>query len=188
MSSPLQPSYSRGTAYPTATTYTVDTATIDVTVYFSATDVLQEASQALYDREREANVILPRLELLSRRERISASPAASGTPDFWLIVRSSPFPVGERPIDFILSCTNGHLGTYPIFIWAARPVTSMDRGFIQTRMTVLSRSLLCTLASPKRVFSIFGKRLSCFTWSMELTLDVQLPLGSLVRSWRLGTL
>lgn len=173
MSSPLQPSHhgKYATTSPTVTTYTINTATIDVVLYYSAADVLREVGHALYNREREANALLPRLEKLAHQQRKdnphtaaqstkSDGHSASWTPDFWLVVRSAPAAGNERTIDLILSCTNGLMGAYPIFIWAARPVRSMAKDFLQARLNVLAKQLLSSLTSPKRVFSIFGKSFS----------------------------
>lgn len=138
---------------PSSTSFTrtpVRAATIDVRRHSFAHEVLQDVGEELKAREGEANVILPLL--LKRIKSPSPSSSSSSTsPEFWLVVRS------RGSVDFVLSCTNGPMGTYPIFIWCGRPIRTMSNDFIRERMNILAVRLLEALRhSPRRVYSVFG--------------------------------
>lgn len=154
--------------------YPSHTGMIEITRYDSPIDLLRDAGSALYGREKEANVVLPVVEKLLQRnktnslahaplddtQQLSASP---NVPNLWLVLRTQP-PSGTSSchgtIDFVLSCTNGSMGAYPIFVWAARPVRTMTNDFIQVRMAFLAKHLFYNLPSTKRVFSVFGEFLA----------------------------
>lgn len=152
--SPLLPAttYASNTM-PTA----ISNQSAQVVRYDSPTALLAQISGALYGREKECNIMLPLIEKLQTRPSFSTSPfcvtpSAPVVDDFWLVVQSN---AGE--VEFVVSCTNGPLGGYPIFIWCGRPVSTMSREFIHQRMTLATQHLLKSLSSPKRVFSVFGK-------------------------------
>ncbi|KAG9025684.1 hypothetical protein FRB95_009901 [Tulasnella sp. JGI-2019a] len=145
--------------------YPTQTGMIEVTRYDSPADLLRDVGPTLYRREQEANVMVPLLEKLSQQKKTGShlvdmeQPSSSTVPNVWLVLRShlpSESSLSHGTIDFVLSCTNGSMGSYPIFIWAARPVKTMSKDFIQTRMVCLAKHLSCTLPSTKRVFSVFA--------------------------------
>ncbi|KAG8874304.1 hypothetical protein FRB97_006001 [Tulasnella sp. 331] len=170
MASQQQQSQKDTTSCATSALYPSHAGMIKITTYAAPMDLLRDAGSALYRREKEANVLLPLVEkLLQQNKAINLaeaplndtqqSSASSNVPNFWLVLQSQS-PSGssscQEAIDFVLSCTNGSMGAYPIFVWAARPIRTMAKEFIQVRMTYLAEHLLCNLPSSKRVFSIFA--------------------------------
>ncbi|KAG8962937.1 hypothetical protein FRC03_003607 [Tulasnella sp. 419] len=74
----------------------------------------------------------------------------------WLVLSSTSRGQSTRTVDFILSCTNGPLGSYPIFIWSSRPVNTLSRDFIHSRIGLLAEHLKYALPSSRRVYSVFA--------------------------------
>lgn len=159
---------------PVSATYPCQSGMIQIIKYDSPNHVLRDVGPALRRREREANIILPLLEKLAAQQSRKTekaegwarwvdpphSPDTATVPNLWLVIRTHP-PAGlagscQGNVDFVLSCTNGSMGAYPIFIWAARPVRTMAKEFVHLRMTLLVRHLYQSLPSTKRVYSVFG--------------------------------
>jgi len=61
----------------------------------------------------------------------------------------------DAALDFILSCTEGPLGSYPIFIFATAPPEDLVKDYLHSRLNALVLHLLA-LVSPSRVFSVFA--------------------------------
>lgn len=77
----------------------------------------------------------------------------------WLVL-STTFPGQESgTVDFVLSCTNGPLGSYPIFIWSSKPVSYLSREFIQLRVNRLAEHLKYALPSSRRAYSVFAPKI-----------------------------
>ncbi|KAG8901628.1 hypothetical protein FRB99_005188 [Tulasnella sp. 403] len=108
-------------------------------VYHSATTFLNDVHHDLVRRERDYNVILP---LLLK--------PANDPSNLWIVDRTG------STLDFVLSCTIGSMGAYPVFIVPARPLHSMSNEFIRERVTTLVRRLARSLPSSRRVFSVFA--------------------------------
>jgi hypothetical protein len=83
------------------------------------------------------------------RERAGEAPSQD---ELWIVCYSnSPQPT----IDFVLSCTNGPLGKYPIFIFTPHPYSQLTDEFIQPRILRLVHTLL-GVVPLRRVYSIFA--------------------------------
>ncbi|KDQ18263.1 hypothetical protein BOTBODRAFT_104610 [Botryobasidium botryosum FD-172 SS1] len=140
-------------------------------VHRSATDFLDAAYPALHAREREANTILP-YALKARSDEGNGarvvgdasvrawwakySPSRSSVqtpPRFWITCwsKTSQGPV----LDFALSCTEGPLGTYPLFFFSTRDDRDITTPYLSPRLSQLACQLK-DCAPPQRAFSIFG--------------------------------
>ena len=100
-------------------------------VFSRAGDLPELVWQVLRSNARDANVILPpALKIL----------AAEKSPGFnqnnvW-ITYTSPNP--PFPIEFILSCTEGYMGSYPIFIMTTLPFDQLTDTYIQPCVQMLA--------------------------------------------------
>jgi len=93
-----------------------------------------------------ANTILPHaLKVLQAEEQ--SQPAGS---QLWLVYFSPH-------IEFIISCTEGPLGTYPIFIFTPIPFNKLAGTDLDPPMSSLCRALLAAVGR-QRVFSVFAVR------------------------------
>ncbi|KAG8915360.1 hypothetical protein FRC01_003688 [Tulasnella sp. 417] len=144
--------------------------------YNSANELISQVGHALFHREAECNIMLPLIQKLQTRPSFATSqfcvtPSAPVVDDFWLVVQSS-----SNEVEFVLSCTNGPLGGYPVFIWCGRPVSTMSLPFIQQKMSLLCQHLLKAVPSPKRVFSVFAPtkvtRAFATAWSTLTDFDI----------------
>lgn len=124
------------------------------TVHNSPSSFLQAAHPHLLRHQRKFNVILPHAQKLHAQER-SGPALAPG--QFWILGWSmAPAPSGTQTLEFVLSCTEHHLGTYPLFLVFTRDIPSLSDDWIDSQMKELARQL-SNLVAPTRVFSIFGQ-------------------------------
>ena len=123
----------------------------NVEVYKSAHSLPKAAWEALYANPRGSNVILPYAK--KARQSMESEPEAS--PNVWLVC--STFRPGSftATVDFILSCTEGPLGSYPLFIYTPIPATELVPLFYTPRLRNLIRKL-SQCVPPERVFSVFA--------------------------------
>ncbi|KAI0361349.1 hypothetical protein OH77DRAFT_1391264 [Trametes cingulata] len=61
----------------------------------------------------------------------------------------------EPTVDFVLSCTTGSLGPYPIFVFTPRSLSLLTREFVEPRIKSMVSALGANVA-PERVFSVFA--------------------------------
>ncbi|OBZ79497.1 hypothetical protein A0H81_00808 [Grifola frondosa] len=80
-------------------------------------------------------------------------------------------------IDFVLSCTEGHLGSYPVFIFTPLAPHLLDEGFLMPRISALVRALR-ECVPPERVFSIFAVDPVTRMFARLWTNDTGVPLDS----------
>lgn len=127
---------------------------------------LQAALPHLLCQQRKFNVILPHAQKLQAQERLGHQIAPN---QFWIIGWSIPSPSNPTPtLEFVLSCTEHHLGTYPLFLVLSRDIPSLSDAWIDAQMDSLALKL-SNLVDPTRVFSIFGQekptQALCHHWS-----------------------
>lgn len=119
-----------------------------ITVYHSAADLPDSIWEMFHAHARSANIVFP----YAKKARRAVSSRTEG--NLW-IVCASPQPGSRTSIDFVLSCTEGPLGPYPIFIFTPIPTSQLRPEFFTPRI----HRLVCTLKDhvpPERVFSVFA--------------------------------
>lgn len=121
------------------------TGTYTVT-YTSASSIPEDVWGTLKSIPLSANVILPHATKCLHREQ---SGHALPSNQVWMTCTSyTPRP----SIEFILSCTESDMGTYPIFIVNTRPISQLP---LRSCMFILAQALhKCVPAS--RVYSVFA--------------------------------
>ena len=141
-------------------------------VHTSPTDFLAATQTSLLAHERRANIILPHAEKLKAQEQ--SGTLAPG--QFWITAWSTSPPnslstpsAHRGPhLDFVLACTEGHMGTYPLFLFSTHDIVSPPEQWLDQYMHQLAQKLM-TLVDPARVFSIFGQeravQMLCSHWS-----------------------
>jgi hypothetical protein len=140
-------------------------------VHTSPTDFLATTRAWLFAHERRANIILPHAEKLKVQEQSGS--LAPG--QFWITAWSAspPAPPSTTPprgphLDFVLACTEGHMGTYPLFLFSTHEIVTLPEQWLDQCMRQLAQRLM-TLVDPARVFSIFGQeravQMLCRHWS-----------------------
>jgi hypothetical protein len=141
-------------------------------VHTSPTNFLATTQTWLLAHERRANIILPHAEKLKAQEQ-----AGTLAPDqFWITAwssspptRPSTSPTHRGPhLDFVLACTEGHMGTYPLFLFSTHEIITLPEQWLDQCMHQMAHKLM-TLVDPARVFSIFGQeravQMLCRHWS-----------------------
>lgn len=107
----------------------------------------------------DANIMLPHASKSLAEEHMGYI-----APDqFWIVC--GPNGVGgPLSIDFVLSCTEGPLGSYPIFIFSANPDAASDERWMRARIAILAEALHRTV-DLSRVYSIFAPQMISRTFS-----------------------
>ncbi|KAG1902077.1 uncharacterized protein F5891DRAFT_1217349 [Suillus fuscotomentosus] len=116
---------------------------------FDRTNIPEDVWGALRDRDNaaRANVILPHAEKVSSHQEF-----LPGSEQLWLVY-SEP---ATSDIRFILSCTEGPLGKYPIFIIPVAPI-QLASELLQGPMEAFCEPLLNEADFRRqRVFSVFS--------------------------------
>lgn len=115
--------------------------------YHRASDLPEEVRRALLQHEAAANVILPFVK------KVSKSPGDDE--HLWIALYDE-----KHNVEFVLSCTKGPLGDYPIFIVACKSSAQLADDEMRGKDLAdsLSPLVLCLLENvpPKRVFSVFS--------------------------------
>ncbi|KAG8801446.1 hypothetical protein FRB91_008124 [Serendipita sp. 411] len=148
------------------------------TVYSSPSLFLRATGSQLDIHQRKLNVILPHALKLAEQERKHGAHSLAPN-QFWICAWSPPTSSSSSSstaattanaprLEYILSCTEHHLGTYPLFLVHLRPIPSISPKSLSHEMARLA-SYLSTLLPSTRVFSIYGQelptRLLCEHWS-----------------------
>ena len=97
----------------------------------------------------DANIMYPHAEKSRERERLGES--ADG---LWITCTTSN-PFATPIIDFVLSCTEGPLGSYPIFLFTTIPKSEQHSEYCLRRIRHIVRRL-ARLVPPERIFSVFA--------------------------------
>lgn len=114
-----------------------------VEVVTKASNLSSVARQALERIQIDASMILPTLNKCVELDRIGQSPPYH----LWIVIYSVPGRVA-----FVLACTEGYMGSYPVFIVNPNPLNDED---FTSCLQLLARTLHRNV--PKeRVYSIFG--------------------------------
>ncbi|KAJ7108426.1 acyl-CoA N-acyltransferase, partial [Mycena crocata] len=93
-----------------------------------------------------SNCILPiALKSLAREQNHETA----GRDQFWIVAHS----LGV--IDFVLSVTNGDIGTYPVFVFTTHPTYRLTHDFLYPRLFRLAEALRDAVP-VKRVYSFFA--------------------------------
>ncbi|KAJ7125302.1 hypothetical protein C8R44DRAFT_782835 [Mycena epipterygia] len=114
--------------------------------YRSAGALPADVWDALRSNAQNSNVILPiALKTLAREQNHEAA----GRDQCWIVLRSS------GAVDFVLSVTNGDIGTYPVFIFTTHPLRHLTSDFLFPRLIRLAEALRAAVPVP-RVYSFFA--------------------------------
>lgn len=119
---------------------------IYLTTYTSASSLPQSVWTALKDNERAANVILPHA-LTSLRKEVPGQ--------LWITCATAHSNTAEPTLEFIMSCVEWHLGTYPIFIISTLPTWELTPAFLAPRVAMIAAELQLCVPS-NRVYSVFA--------------------------------
>ena len=119
-----------------------------VETFTSASAISDNVWEALKAKPRDSNIILPHALKSLAEEKSGELPVSN---QVWIACSS----YNPRTVDLVLSCTEGPMGSYPIFIFSTRPFASLTHEYLLPRLVALARKL--REAVPiKRVYSVFA--------------------------------
>ena len=116
-----------------------------------ATGIPKDGWNALNANAARANVILPHAEKVFGLQKFI--PRIVAPEQLWLVYTQP----GTSNIKFILSCTEGSQGKYPLFIVPTAPIAELTPELLKSPMEALCNALLNEPGFRKqRVFSVFS--------------------------------
>lgn len=119
------------------------TSSTSVVVYDDAHALPENVLSALTAHPRESNVIL------SGVEKSRSRPEPLKGKEYWIACTT------DGTVEFVLSCAEGAIGAYPVFIYSTKPSSELDEEFLLHRLRLLTRKLFDTVGIT-RVFSVFA--------------------------------
>lgn len=117
-------------------------------VFYSASALPSDVWSTFKSNPRNSNIIYAHALKAAQRQHDELS-----NDDLWIVCRSDDDL--ENPLDFVLSCTRGPLGNYPIFIFCALPAIQHEVSFLVPRVRHLA-NVLHKLVPLDRVYSVFA--------------------------------
>lgn len=117
--------------------------------YSRATDIPAYIWDGLKSNEWYTNTVLPHLNK-RRAEENERYPARQG--EFWITCCT---PGSPSTVDLVLSCTDGPVDKYPIFIASIHPHARLTQDFLEERIDILVEAL-AKVVSPSRVYSVYA--------------------------------
>ncbi|KAF7972198.1 hypothetical protein HWV62_18680 [Athelia sp. TMB] len=121
----------------------LSTSATSVVAYDDARALPEGALAALAAHPRESNVVL------SGVEKALARTDAPKRKEHWIVCTT------DDAVEFVLSCTEGVIGSYPVFIYSTQPSSDLRDDFLHHRLTLLAQKLVNTVGVA-RVFSVFA--------------------------------
>ncbi|OBZ66124.1 hypothetical protein A0H81_13901 [Grifola frondosa] len=135
-----------------------------IETYSSAKDIPRLVWDAFCAHPDKSNIMYPHaMKALNNVDQTASSQ------QFWIACFSRESLELPLSVDFVLSCTNGHLGTYPIFIFTPHAPHRLDLEFCTPRINGLVNALK-DCVPQNRVFSVFAVDLVTETFANTWTL------------------
>ncbi|GJE99638.1 hypothetical protein PsYK624_159090 [Phanerochaete sordida] len=124
-------------------------ADFSIDVYTSSSDLPSLVWDTFRRHPCDSNIIFPHAEQSREQER-------RGEPSSGIWITCTTSERFDAPtVDFVLSCTEGSLGRYPVFIFTTLSSAEHDREPARRRLRALARALAQNVR-PERVFSVFA--------------------------------
>lgn len=130
----------------------VSTSRFIVQSYHSATSLPSFVWDFFASHQEHTNVMYPVAQKLRQQERNGISPSSEV---LWLTCSTTHSSHTDPTLDFVLSCTPGSEGSYPIFICTTVRMAELTVEFIQPRIGELVQTL-CASVPLERVYSVFA--------------------------------
>ncbi len=147
-------------------------ASFSVSTIHSARDIPAAVWDVFRENAQASNV------MYAHADNAFKSPTPDGTADSWVVVWDLTEPSGTSAVIlFVLSCTTGPLGPYPIFIFTPLPAASLVRDFVGPRILAMARALRL-VAAPERVFSVFAVDALADAFAASWTVETGIQLDS----------
>ena len=122
-----------------------------ISTYESATDLPPHVWDAFQASPRDSNIMYPHA-LRARQQEADGRPSTG----IWIVCSTPHLLTRQSPsVDFVLSCTEGSLGQYPIFIFTPISPAHLDHDFIAPRLESIASALRQAVPTG-RVFSVFA--------------------------------
>ncbi|TBU45252.1 hypothetical protein BD309DRAFT_860636 [Dichomitus squalens] len=123
-------------------------------VYLHANALPPAVWRSFRENPHTSNIMLAHAEKATQRpSAVPGLPNAHG--DLWVVLWDIRYATSSPSVSFVLSCTTGPLGTYPIFIFTPLSATHLSYSSISPRILAVVDALRGHVP-PERVFSVFA--------------------------------
>ncbi|RPD81891.1 hypothetical protein L226DRAFT_555942 [Lentinus tigrinus ALCF2SS1-7] len=147
-------------------------ASFSVSTIHSASDIPAAVWSAFRENAQASNV------MYAHADKAAKYPTLGGNADLWMVVWDLTKPSEtSSAVLFVLSCTAGPLGPYPIFIFTPLPSTLLVDNFVRPRLLAMVRALRAAV-SPERVFSVFAVDALTDAFAASWTAETGIKLDS----------
>lgn len=130
----------------------VSTSRFIVQTYHSALSLPPSVWDFFASHQQHTNVIYPVAKKLLQQELNGTPPSPDA---LWMTASTTHSSHTDPTLDFVLSCTPGPEGSYPIFICSTVPVKDLTADLIHPRMEEIVRALYAMIPL-ERVYSVFA--------------------------------
>ncbi|PCH33885.1 hypothetical protein WOLCODRAFT_147958 [Wolfiporia cocos MD-104 SS10] len=123
-----------------------------VHAYHNANALPSEVWKAFDAHPRRSNIMFP---LAKKLRQIEQSGYHHDGCNVWIVCTTVQAGGVLSEVDFVLSCTEGPIGAYPIFIFTPISSSRLNSQYYTPRLRAMVRALL-ECVPPERVFSVFS--------------------------------
>ncbi|KAI0961909.1 hypothetical protein AcW1_000869 [Taiwanofungus camphoratus] len=145
-----------------------------VKAYTSANDLPGGVWDTFRAHPRESNIMFPHAE---KARRTNKADEDGPVHDIWVVCTTSRSSGASPLVDFVLSCTEGPIASYPVFIFTPISRNQLRPDYIWPRLRSVAHALRGHV-SPERVFSVFSLDIITRTFATIWTEETDIYLDS----------
>ena len=148
-------------------------STFSITLTYQARDLPSEVWASFRENPHASNIMFP--HAIKAAKLSSTAPPTTGE-NVWAVLWETRDRRPSLSVTFVLSCTTGPLGPYPVFIYTPLSSVSLQRVDMHPRLLALARALKAVVP-PERVFSVFAVDSVATTFADTWTAETGIPLA-----------
>ncbi|KAM5530598.1 hypothetical protein V8D89_015606 [Ganoderma adspersum] len=149
-------------------------STFSISVTFQARDLPSEVWASFHENPHASNIMFAHA---SKAAKLSSTAPPNTAENVWIVLWDTRDRTSSPSVTFVLSCTTGPLGPYPVFIYTPLSSVSLQSVGIHPRLLAVARALKIAVP-PERVFSVFAVDSVASTFADIWTAETGIPLAT----------
>ncbi|PIL31699.1 hypothetical protein GSI_06402 [Ganoderma sinense ZZ0214-1] len=146
-------------------------STFSISITFQASRLPSEVWASFRENPHASNI------MFAYASKAAKFPHTATGENVWIVLWDTPDNRSSPSVTFVLSCTTGPLGPYPVFIYTPLSSASLKHAGILPKLLAIARALK-TSVPPERVFSIFAVDSIASTFADIWTTETGIPLAT----------